>query len=129
MTYILDTHALVWFLEAFSRLSARARTAISNPTSQLVITSIVLAEVTFLYSRKRIATDIAEIRRRLLAASNCVVYPLDEQVVSLISTTLEIHDAIVVATAMLYHDLLGQEVTLITKDEAITRSGLVEVLW
>lgn len=129
MTYILDTHALVWFLEASPRLSARARTAISNPTSQLVIPSIVLVEITFLYARKRIATDVEEIRSRLLAASNCVAYPLDEQVVALVPTALEIHDAIVVATALVYRDVLRQEATVITKDEVIKQSGLVEVLW
>ena len=129
MTHILDTHALVWFLEASPRLSARACTAISNTTSQLVIPSIVLVEITFLYARERIATDIGEIRGRLLAASNCVAYPLDEQVVSLVFTALEIHDAIIVATALVYRDVLRQEVTVITKDEAIRRSGLVEVLW
>ena len=100
MTHILDTHALVWFLEASPRLSARACTAISNTTSQLVIPSIVLVEITFLYARKRIATNIGEI-----------------------------HDAIVVATALVYRDVLRQEVTVITKDEAIRQSGLVEVLW
>jgi PIN domain nuclease of toxin-antitoxin system len=129
LTHVLDTHSLVWFLEASPRLSVRARTAISDPSSQLVIPSIVLVEITFLYAKKRIATSVAEIRRHLLAASNSVVYPLDEQVVALVPTGLEIHDAIVVATALLYRDVLRQEANVITKDEAIRDSGLVEVLW
>ena len=89
----------------------------------------MLVEITFLYAKKRIATGVAEIRARLLAASNCVAYPLDEQVVALVPTALEIHDAIVVATALVYRDVLRQEVTVITKDEAIRQSALVEVLW
>jgi PIN domain nuclease of toxin-antitoxin system len=129
LTHVLDTHTLVWFLEASPRLSVRARTAISDPSSQLVIPSIVLVEITFLYSKKRIATSVGEIRRRLLATSNSVVYPLDEQVVALVPTGLEIHDAIVVATALVYRDVLRQDVNIITKDRAIKDSGLVEVLW
>lgn len=129
MTHVLDTHTLVWFLEASPRLSVRARTAISDPSSQLVIPSIVLVEITFLYSKKRIATSVGEIRRRLLATSNSVVYPLDEQVVALVPTGLEIHDAIIVATALVYRDVLRQDANVITKDRAIKDSGLVEVLW
>ena len=86
-------------------------------------------EITFLYSKKRIATSVGEIRRRLLATSNSVVYPLDEQVVALVPTGLEIHDAIIVATALVYRDVLRQDANVITKDRAIKDSGLVEVLW
>lgn len=129
MTYILDTHPLVWFLEASPRLSAVARAAISDPASQLVIPSIVLVEISYLYARKRIATDVGAVRRRILTATNCVAYPLDEQVVEHIPTNLDIHDAIVVATALVYRDVLRQQVTVITKDEAIRQSRLVEVLW
>ena len=128
MTYILDTHPL-WFLEASPRLSAVARAAISDPASQLVIPSIVLVEISYLYARKRIATDVGAVRRRILTATNCVAYPLDEQVVEHIPTNLDIHDAIVVATALVYRDVLRQQVTVITKDEAIRQSRLVEVLW
>lgn len=129
MTYILDTHPLVWFLEASPRLSAVARAAISDPASQLVIPSIVLVEISYLYARKRIVTDVGAVRRRILTATNCVAYPLDEQVVEHIPTNLDIHDAIVVATALVYRDVLRQQVTVITKDEAIRQSRLVEVLW
>jgi len=129
LTYILDTHPLVWFLEASPRLSAVARAAISDPASQLVIPSIVLVEISYLYARKRIATDVGAVRRRILTATNCVAYPLDEQVVEHIPTNLDIHDAIVVATALVYRDVLRQQVTVITKDEAIRQSRLVEVLW
>ena len=44
-------------------------------------------------------------------------------------TTLDIHDAVIVGTALVYRDLLGQQVALITKDAAITTSGLVPVVW
>jgi PIN domain nuclease of toxin-antitoxin system len=126
---VLDTHPVVWFLEASSRLSTKAQRAISDPTSQLIIPSIVLAEITYLYNRKRIATPASEIRARLIAADNVVVYPLDEQVVDKLPTALDIHDAIIVATALVYRDVLRHEVAVVTKDEMIAVSGLIEIIW
>jgi PIN domain nuclease of toxin-antitoxin system len=61
---VLDTHPIVWFLEASARLSVKAQQAICDPSSQLIIPTIVLAEITYLYERKRIATSASEIRRR-----------------------------------------------------------------
>lgn len=129
MILVLDTHPVVWFLEASSRLSSKAQQAISDPSSQLIIPSIVLAEITYLYERKRIATPASEIRTRLIAANNVVVYPLDEQVVDKLPTALDIHDGIIVATALLYRDVLRQEVAVVTKDEMIAGSGLINVIW
>ena len=130
MILVLDTHPVVWFLEASSRLSSKAQQAISDPpSSQLIIPSIVLAEITYLYERKRIATSASEIRRRLIAADDVVVYPLDEQVVDKLPTALDIHDEIIVATALLYRDVLRQEVAVVTKDEMIAGSGLINVIW
>jgi hypothetical protein len=58
-----------------------------------------------------------------------VFLPLDEQVISMIPTGLDIHDSIIVATAIFYRDMLRQPTTLITKDRAITQSGLIQILW
>ena len=41
MVYVLDTHAVVWFLEGSSRLGAAARVALSDPVADLVIPTIV----------------------------------------------------------------------------------------
>lgn len=129
MILILDTHPVVWFLEASPRLGSRAREAVSDPSSELVIPSIVLAEITYLYSRKRIATPISEIRNRLLNAGNVVVYPPDEHVVEKLPTTIDIHDGIIVATALVYREILHQDVAVVTKDELITTSGLIDIIW
>ncbi len=61
MTYISDTHALVWLLEGNPSLSPRALRAFSDPNAQIVIPAIVLAEVQFLYTRKRVNTDLQEV--------------------------------------------------------------------
>jgi len=37
MKYVIDTHALIWFLEGNPRLGANAKTILSHPDSRLVI--------------------------------------------------------------------------------------------
>lgn len=129
MTYILDTHTLVWFLEANPRLSSAARQALVDPSTKLVVPTIVLAEVAFLYPRKRIAVGLQAVLARLTTTPNCVVYPLDHLVVERLPSQLDIHDAIIVATGLVFRDLLGESTAVITKDAQITNSGLVQVVW
>lgn len=129
MVYVLDTHAVVWFLEGSSRLGATAKASMSDPTADLVVPTIVLVEAGFLYARKRSLVDVHTVQRTLIAAANCIAYPLDEQVVSLIPTSLNIHDAIIVATALVYRDILKVPVKVVTKDAEIISSGLVDTCW
>ena len=128
-THILDTHALVWFLEKNPRLSDSAREAILNPEAQIIIPTIVLTEVVFLYSKKRIATDLSAVLSDVGSLPNCTVYPLDEEVVLKLPTNLDIHDAIIVATGLLYKDLMGHNVSVITKDETIKKANLINTVW
>jgi PIN domain nuclease of toxin-antitoxin system len=129
MTYVVDTHALVWFLEGNSRLSIVAQNALIDTTAQVVVPTIVLAEITFLYARHRIAIDLPQVLARVTSAANCLVYPLDGAVVERLPTTLNIHDAIIVATALVFCDVLNERTAVVTKDAEITASGLVNVVW
>jgi PIN domain nuclease of toxin-antitoxin system len=104
MTYVLDTHPVVWFLETSQRLSVRARNVLRDPSHTFILPTLVLVEITYLYTRGRIEVDAVTVQQRLVSASNCVLYPLDEQVAMLIPTELNIHDAIIVATALVYRD-------------------------
>ena len=129
MVYVLDTHPVAWFVEGSPRLSAAAHAAMSDPTAELILPTMVLVEIKFLYAKKRVSVNADAVQRNLITATNCVVYPLDERVVSLAPTSLNIHDAIIVATALVYRDILKQPVALITKDADIARSGLVQTVW
>jgi PIN domain nuclease of toxin-antitoxin system len=129
MTYVVDTHALVWFLEGNTRLSTVARNALTDRTAQMVIPTIVLAEIAFLYARHRIAIDLPHVLTRVTGAANCLVYSLDAAVVEQLPTTLNIHDAIIVATALVFRDVLSESTAVVTKDAAITASGLIQALW
>jgi predicted nucleic acid-binding protein len=128
-TYVVDTHALVWHLEGDSRLGPAAQAALNDGSVKKVIPTIVLAEIAFLYSRRRVATDVSMVSSHVAAASDCVIYPLDEIVISHLPTALNIHDAIIVATAIVFRDVLGETTSLITKDSDIAASGLIPVVW
>ncbi len=129
MTYVLDTHPVVWFLESSRRLSIRARSVLRDPNHTFILPTIVLVEITYLYTKGRIEVDVTMVHQRLVAASNCVLYPLDEQVAALIPTGLNIHDAIIVSTALVYRDILQEPVAVITKDGEIAQSGLIDTVW
>jgi PIN domain nuclease of toxin-antitoxin system len=129
MTYITDTHPLVWFLGQVARLSQTARAAFRDTSSRLVIPTMVLVETKFLYSRGRITVDVARVLTHVATAPNCVTHPLDQDVVDRLPTGLNIHDAIIAGTAIVRRDVLGEPVALIRRDTEITASGLVDVMW
>ncbi|MBM4032792.1 MAG: type II toxin-antitoxin system VapC family toxin [Planctomycetes bacterium] len=129
MTYVVDTHALVWFLEKNRRLSPAARAAMKDPTAELVIPTIALAEIAHLYPRKRIRVDLSGVFTHVAAASNCIIYPLDEAVVERLPAALSIHDAIITATALVLREALDPDTSVITRDAEIRTSGLVRVVW
>jgi PIN domain nuclease of toxin-antitoxin system len=129
MTYVVDTHALVWFLEGNPRLSMAARNALIDRTAHVVVPTIVLAEITFLYTRHRITIDLPHVLAHTASAANCLVYPLDGAVVERLPTTLNIHDAIIVATGFVFRDVLSENTAVVTKDADITASRLINVLW
>jgi PIN domain nuclease of toxin-antitoxin system len=129
VTYVTDTHPLIWFLEGNTRLSQPARDALQDATAQIVVPTIVLAETTFLYARGRVAVDLPAVLSHIAGLTNCVIYPLDQTVVEHLPTGLDIHDAIIVATALVFRDVLGENTAIVTRDAAIHASALVQVIW
>jgi len=129
MIYVLDTHPLIWFVARDARLSSAAAMVMNASASRFVIPTMTLVEIRHLRAKSRITVDLADVYRDFINVTNCLVYPLDEQVISMIPTGPDIHDSIIVATAIFYRDILRQPATLITKDRAITQSGLVQTLW
>ncbi len=129
MIYVLDTRPLVWYLEGNKKLSPQAAAAMSSASARLVVPTIVLAEIRYLYERKRIRISLELVRARILSSLNCSVHPLDEAVLELFPSGLDIHDAVIVGTALVYRDVLKQPTQLISRDQAIADSRLIDVLW
>lgn len=129
---VLDTHALIWFLQGDSRLGLAAQAAIADAESSLVIPAIVLAEAMWIVERGR--TNIpspAALLETINADPRFRVLPLDqailERTISLTAIT-EMHDRQIVASAL---SLITPKTPamLISTDHQIRDSGLVPMLW
>ena len=132
MKYVVDTHALIWFLEGNSRLGENAKNVLSDPTSQLILPAIALAEAAWIVERGRTSIpSVIALLNAVNADSRLVIYPLDKAIIqeslSLLAIT-EMHDRQIVSTVLiLAHQ--GEIVTLLTCDQNITTSGLVPIFW
>jgi len=91
----------------------------------IYVLTIVLAECVYLVEKGRISLRYYELFSRLRVAGNFVVIPLTLEIVEGAAriSLRELHGGVIVATAK----LLGT--VLITKDEEIRASGLVETPW
>jgi PIN domain nuclease of toxin-antitoxin system len=132
--YLLDTHALVWFVEGNKRLGQRARTIIAAPTSEIVLPLIALAEAAVIIERGRTTIpDVARFLSSVYADPRLEIYPLALEVFerSLTPEGLripELHDRFIVSTGLHLQDL-GHTVAILTKDETITNAAVLPVIW
>ncbi len=129
MTYVADTHAFLWYLAEDKRLGSSARQIFDSAErgeATIFVPTIVLAESLHILEKKRVKLQFQDIFRKLAAGTNYTTMPLDFEVVSRMAgfaQELELHDRILVASA----SLLGA--VLITKDEAIRKTGYVQTAW
>ena len=128
-TYVVDTHALVWYLAADRRLSAVARAILENEHAVLVIPTIVLAELRHLIAKKRVNTHFDAVLTELRRDRRVIIHTFDLTCVERLDPRLDLHDGAIVATAIARRDLLGEDVALITRDAEIRQSGLVRTVW
>jgi len=129
VTYVVDTHAFIWYLTDSPRLGGLARQALLDPAALLVVPSIALAELRFLSQRGRITLGWEDVGALLNRDARCVVHPLHRQIVDQMPAGLNIHDALICATALFYRDSLGEAVQIVTRDAKIAESQLVETVW
>lgn len=129
MIYIVDTHALVFFITESERLGKQAAKILRDPKKTLVIPSIVLAEIKYLAAKKRIAVLLDEILQYLRTDPRCTVYSLDLDVVLRMPIFNDIHDGIICGTALVYEDDIGEKTTIITKDQSIRGRKDVKSIW
>lgn len=128
MTYIVDTHIFIWFLDKNKRLNPAHYQILTDKENTFVFSSIVLAEIKHLISLKRININFDSVIEYLSDAENCIIYPVDEDVVEEMPDGLNIHDALIVATGLIYKNILAKEVKILTEDEDIIKSNILPVL-
>ena len=129
MVCIVDTHALVCYLSDDKRLGKRAADLLDRTDTRIVAPVIVLAELKRLHRRSRIPLSFSAVQTIIGADERCSVYPVTEEVVEQLPLNLDIHDAIICATALVCKRALGEDTVVLSKDQAITDSGLVSTVW
>jgi PIN domain nuclease of toxin-antitoxin system len=134
MKYVVDTHVIIWYLGNHASLSAEAGRILHDPASELVIPATALAEVFWIIEHKpnKVAgVTIADVKEALDDDARISIYPLDRQVIEKsteLTAIAEMHDRHIAATVILLIEA-GQSASLITRDNNITDSGLVPILW
>ena len=132
MQYIVDTHALIWFLEGNPRLGIAAKQVLENSESKLVLPAIALAEASFIVERgKTSIPSVSDLHTAVNGDPRIIVYPLDRAIIEITNTLLtinEMHDRQIVATAIILKNQ-GEQVSVLTCDRNITESGVVSIIW
>ena len=125
-TYVVDTHALAWFISRDRRLSRHARAILRDPSVRIIVPAIVLAEIKYLAHKGRIAQTLDDVLRAINSDPRCTIYPVDLRVVLAASVDLDIHDSLIVGTALVQRDIVDG---ILTRDKVIVASGLVPTVW
>jgi PIN domain nuclease of toxin-antitoxin system len=125
--YVADTHALLWYLAASSRLSGNAKRVFDRAASrqaEIIVPAIVLAELLWIIQKGSLDVQskqvLATIQKHYTVTP---LVPMDVYRLPELSLVPEMHDRLIVAEAR------RRNAVLITRDAAITRSELVSVLW
>ena len=130
--FVLDTHALVWYLEGSARLSSAAKAVMDDPASEMILPAIALAEAVHIVDKGRTSiSNSPDLLRDVVTEQRIRIQPLTLEIIqeSLgAGVVKEMHDRLIVATA-LHEQKLGHQVSLVTKDTNIVSSGLVSTVW
>jgi PIN domain nuclease of toxin-antitoxin system len=125
-TYVVDTHTLAWYLDNDPRLGSQAEAVLDNADVHLIIPAIVLAEIKYLGHKGRLTQTLDEVLRVINSDPRCTIYPVDLSVVSKAPFGLDIHDSLIVGTALVQREAVTG---ILTRDEAIASSGLAPTVW
>lgn len=132
MYFVTDTHPLLWSLFATERLSPRAYSAFeetSKGTHTIYIPAVVLAELMQVVERRCSSARLLEFMealRSLRSAGNYLFLPLMPETVIATSTLVDIPDMV---DRLIIAEARRLRTPLITCDQEIIASGLVDVTW
>jgi len=122
--YVIDTHALLWYVSADSRISSRARLVIERAEAgevKIIVSTIVLAEAIDILNKKRVIYNVDELLLWVDQIPQCEIKSLDREIINLFkdynpSNLTDIHDKIVIVTAQ-----CSGNAPIVTKDRVIQK--------
>lgn len=127
--FVTDTHPLAWYLAGVPRLSGKVREIFDQAVAEeheIIIPALVIAELVMVAEKQRVLLDMAEVIETLQAQPAFQIVALTPAIAircQSLSALPDIHDRLIVATAQ------ELDLPILTRDEAITQSGLVSVIW
>jgi len=125
--FVTDTQALIKFMRGQKVINDKCHKAFlkaDQGENTIIIPSIVLAEIMYLFEKKRIDVNLIQVEE-LMKSPNYQFEPLSLEIIKIasrIDDIPELHDRLIAATAR-YFDL-----PLITNDPVIIKSRHVNVL-
>ena len=128
MRALLDTHAVLWAAEGDDRLGSSAAALLRTfQIGEAVIADITLLEIAMLAKKERIRLSVSAGEYLRGIQRNFPPLPITSEIAALAMEIELPHgepfDRIIVASAR-HHEL-----PLLTRDENISASGLVRVIW
>ncbi len=126
MPYVADAHSWVYYLTGkLSKKADEIFTSVENGEDVIYVPTIALAECLYLSDKGKISLDMKELLTKFKISLNFIPVSFNFEVLKILPTIkmTELHDRIIVATSKLLNS------KLITKDEEIKNSGLIETIW
>ena len=127
--YVIDTHALIWYLLKDKKLSQHAQIifqAAEQNQTLLVISAIVLAELYYANVKNKWFADFTKLYDDVIAKPFVRLVSVDHTHIPdfvLDAAVPEMHDRIVTGVAR------RLDAPLLTSDPLITLAGVVTVVW
>ena len=127
--YVTDTHTLLWYLLASPLLSAKAKSIFDKAASGsalIYIPSIVFAELYFLNIKQKLVINFDAEFQNIKQSGQFILIPFEADDVLDFDRDFavkEMHDRMIVGAARRLN------APLLTRDQNITASGLVNVIW
>jgi len=128
MDYVTDAHSLIWYFTDDPCLSQRAVEVFEGTAKEgiIIVPAVVLAEIMFIAKKGRIILTFEETLKKIEEYDNFYIAPLDIDILRVankIEMEMEMHDKLIVATALYF------KATLITRDKRIKETGIVSIIW
>ena len=127
--FIVDTHSLYWFQNDPSQLSAAADAVFRLAAAgggRIVVPAIVVAEFYYLTQKLGLPVPPSALLADINESREFVFSELGEAQLEMMEEVAEVpemHDRLIIAEALVH------QAPVISRDEAIRASGLVEVIW
>lgn len=122
--YVIDTHALLWYVTADARIGVQAKSVIEKAEAgevKIILPAIVLIEAIDILNKRRVIYNIDDLLQWIDQIPQQEFKPLDWEIITFFKDYTppepkDSHDKIIIVTAQHYGNI-----PIITKDNEIQR--------